>query len=42
LKIYSSGRIEKWTELKEVEEEQYPIFIEPVIPIFRDDKSNKN
>jgi hypothetical protein len=42
LKIYSNGRIEKWTELKEGGEEQYPITIEPVVPIFRDNKSNKN
>jgi hypothetical protein len=42
LKIYSNGRIEKWTELKEGGEEQYPITIEPVVPIVRDNKSNKN
>lgn len=42
LKIYSDGRIEKWTEFKGGGEEQYPILIEPVIPIFRDNKSNKH
>jgi len=42
LKIYSSGRIEKWTTFREGEAEQYPILIEPVVPIFRDNKSNKN
>jgi len=42
LKIYSDGRIEKWTELKEGGDEQYPMLIEPVVPIFRDNKSNKN
>lgn len=33
LKIYSSGKTERWTELREDVEEQYPIVIEPIIPI---------
>lgn len=33
LKIYSSGKIERWKELREGSEEDYPILIEPVIPI---------
>ncbi|MGB9715577.1 MAG: hypothetical protein ACPL1G_04125 [Thermodesulfovibrionales bacterium] len=33
LKIYSSGKIENWTELKEGTEGEYPILIEPIIPI---------
>lgn len=38
LKIYSNGRIERWGEIKEGEGEQYPILIEPVIPIFPDNR----
>jgi hypothetical protein len=34
LKIYSSGKIEKWSTYMDTQSEQYPLIIEPVIPIF--------
>lgn len=34
LKIYSSGIIEKWSTYMDTQSEQYPLIIEPVIPIF--------
>ncbi len=33
LKIYSSGKIERFTESGEVSGGQYPLIIEPIIPI---------
>ncbi|MGQ9571487.1 MAG: hypothetical protein ACUVUQ_11765 [Thermodesulfovibrionales bacterium] len=33
LKIYNSGKIEKLTELGESSGEQYPLIIEPIIPV---------
>lgn len=33
LKVYSSGKIEKWSTFWSNELEQYPLFIKPVIPI---------
>jgi hypothetical protein len=34
LKVFSNGKIEKWSAYTDTEPEQYPLFIEPVIPIF--------
>jgi hypothetical protein len=33
VKIHSSGKIEKWSTFEDSGQEQYPIFIEPIIPI---------
>jgi len=33
VKIHSSGKIEKWSSFEDSGQEQYPIFIEPIIPI---------
>jgi len=33
LKIHSTGKIEKWTDLENDKKDQFPIFIQPVIPI---------
>jgi hypothetical protein len=41
LKIYSSGKIEKWSTFGDHESEQYPIFIEPIVPITPRQKSDK-
>jgi hypothetical protein len=37
LKIYNSGKIEKWSTYMDTQPEQYPLIIEPVIPIFPKD-----
>jgi hypothetical protein len=34
LKVFRSGKIEKWSAYTDTEPEQYPLFIEPVVPIF--------
>ena len=34
IKIYDSGKIEKWSTYRDTQSEQYPLIIEPVIPIF--------
>jgi hypothetical protein len=34
LKIYNSGKIEKWSTYRDTQSEQYPLIIQPVIPIF--------
>jgi hypothetical protein len=34
LKVFRSGKIEKWSAYTDTETEQYPLFIEPVVPIF--------
>lgn len=41
LKIYSSGKIEKWSTFGDYESEQYPLFIEPIVPIMPRHKSDK-
>jgi hypothetical protein len=41
LKVYSNGRMERWTEIKEGWEEQYPILIEPIVPILPENKPNQ-
>jgi len=33
LKIFRNGRVEKWSTFEDSGQEQYPIFIEPIIPI---------
>jgi len=33
LKIYGSGKIEKWSSFEESEQGQYPIYIEQTIPV---------
>jgi hypothetical protein len=33
LKIHSSGKIEKWTEFENMQNEQYPLFITPEVRI---------
>ena len=33
VKIHSSGKIEKWSTFEDSGQKQYPIFIEPIIPI---------
>ena len=35
VKIHSNGKIEKWSTFEDSAQEQYPIFIEPIIPIPR-------
>jgi hypothetical protein len=34
LKVFRSGKIEKWSAYTATGSEQYPLFIEPVVPIF--------
>ena len=34
LKIYNSGKIEKWSTYMDTQSEQCPLIFEPVIPIF--------
>jgi len=34
IKIYDSGKIEKWSTYGDTQSEQYPLIIEPVIPMF--------
>jgi hypothetical protein len=34
LKIYNDGKIEKWSTYRDTQSEQYPLIIEPVIPLF--------
>jgi hypothetical protein len=41
LKIFRNGRVEKWSTFEESGSEQYPIFIEPIIPISPRHPSNE-